>query len=232
MGTLINALGIIVASLIGVTLKSKLSDHLIKNLKDVMGLSLIVLSVGWFIKDFIIIENNQLQTQLDIEVLLILVIGTFIGASLKLETRFRTFVKHIETTYTLPPIAEGFITASLIFCVGAMAIMGPFQEVNDGHITILVVKTILDVITAMLLAATLGIGVLFSSISVIIYQGLFMLIALLLQNTLNQEMITLISLTGNIMIAGLGINFLEIKKLSVLNMVPSIFIIILYGLLT
>jgi uncharacterized membrane protein YqgA involved in biofilm formation len=231
MGTIINAIGIIIASLLGVLLKSKISNHVQKNLKDIMGLSLIVLSIGWFIKDFIVIDEGTLSTQFDIEVLLLLVLGTLIGSIFRLETRFRTFVHNIETKHSLPPIAEGFITASLIFCVGAMAIMGPFQEVHDGNITILVVKTILDIITAMLLAATLGIGVMFSSISVLLYQGLFMLLGILIQNQLDPHMITLISLTGNIMIAGLGINFLEIKKLSVLNMVPTIFLIIVYGLI-
>jgi len=230
MGTLLNAFGIIVASLIGVTLKSKLSTHLQKNLKDVMGLSLLVLSIGWFIKDFLIVNESGISTHFDIEMLLFLVIGTTFGASLKLETRFRNLVKNIETKYQLPPLAEGFITASLIFCVGAMAIMGPFQEVIEGNFTILVIKTILDVITAMLLAATLGIGVIFSSISVILYQGLFMLLAFVLNNQLDSNMITLISLTGNVMITGLAFNFLEIKQLSVLNMIPTIFLVIIYGL--
>ena len=231
MGTLINAIGIIIASIIGVTLKSTLSDRMKKNLKDVMGLALLILSIGWFIKDFIVIDGTSLTTQFDIEILVLLVLGTTIGAGLKLETRFRTFVKHIENKHKLPPLAEGFITASLIFCVGAMAIIGPFQEVTQQNITILLIKTLLDFITAMLLAATLGIGVIFSSISVILYQGLFMVLAIILRDQLDSQIIIMLNLTGTIMIAGIAFNFLEIKQLNVLNMLPTILLTILYGLM-
>jgi uncharacterized membrane protein YqgA involved in biofilm formation len=131
----------------------------------------------------------------------------------------------------LPPLAEGFITASLIFCVGAMAIIGVFQDVIQGNITILVMKTIFDMITALILASTLGIGVMFSSISVLLYQGLWMVFAFIFKTQFSDSMLLLISLIGNILIAGLAFNFLEIKQFKVLNMLPAIIIAIIYGLL-
>jgi len=230
MGTLINAAGIIIASIIGVMLKSKVSKNFIKSMKDIMGLTLLFLSIGWFIRDFIVVNNHFISTRFDIEILVILILGTVIGSLLSIDERFNQLIKRIETKHQLPPLAEGFITASLIFCVGAMAIIGVFQDVIQGNITILVMKTIFDMITALILASTLGIGVMFSSISVLLYQGLWMVFAFIFKTQFSESMLLLISLIGNIMIAGLAFNFLDIKQFKVLNMLPAIIIAIIYGL--
>jgi uncharacterized membrane protein YqgA involved in biofilm formation len=231
MGTLINAAGIIIASIIGVMLKSKVSKNFIKSMKDIMGLTLLFLSIGWFIRDFIVVDNHFISTRFDLEILVILILGTVIGSILSIDERFNQLIKRIETKHQLPPLAEGFITASLIFCVGAMAIIGVFQDVIQGNITILVMKTIFDMITSLILASTLGIGVMFSSISVLLYQGLWMVFAFIFKTQFSDSMLLLISLIGNIMIAGLAFNFLEIKQFKVLNMLPAIIIVIIYGLL-
>lgn len=231
MGTLINAAGIIIASIIGVMLKSKVSKNFIKSMKDIMGLTLLFLSIGWFIRDFIVVDNHFISTRFDLEILVILILGTVIGSLLSIDERFNQLIKRIETKHQLPPLAEGFITASLIFCVGAMAIIGVFQDVIQGNITILVMKTIFDMITALILASTLGIGVMFSSISVLLYQGLWMVFAFIFKTQFSDSMLLLISLMGNILIAGLAFNFLEIKQFKVLNMLPAIIIAIIYGLL-
>jgi uncharacterized membrane protein YqgA involved in biofilm formation len=230
MGTLINAAGIIIASIIGVMLKSKVSKNFIKSMKDIMGLTLLFLSIGWFIRDFIVVDNHFISTRFDLEILVILILGTVIGSLLSIDERFNQLIKRIETKHQLPPLAEGFITASLIFCVGAMAIIGVFQDVIQGNITILVMKTIFDMITALILASTLGIGVMFSSISVLLYQGLWMVFAFIFKTQFSDSMLLLISLIGNILIAGLAFNFLEIKQFKVLNMLPAIIIAIIYGL--
>ena len=230
MGTLINAAGIIIASIIGVMLKSKVSKNFIKSMKDIMGLTLLFLSIGWFIRDFIVVNNHFISTRFDLEILVILILGTVIGSLLSIEERFNQLIKRIETKHQLPPLAEGFITASLIFCVGAMAIIGVFQDVIQGNITILVMKTIFDMITALILASTLGIGVMFSSISVLLYQGLWMVFAFIFKTQFSDSMLLLISLIGNILIAGLAFNFLDIKQFKVLNMLPAIIIAIIYGL--
>jgi uncharacterized protein len=231
MGTLINALGIVIASILGLLLHSKVSKNFIKSMKDVMGLTLLFLSIGWFIRDFIVVHTNGLSTRFDLEILIILILGTVIGSLMHLDENFNQLMKRIETKHQLPPVAEGFITASLIFCVGAMAIVGVFQDVIVGNITILVMKTIFDMITALILASTLGFGVIFSSISVLLYQGLWMGFAFIFKEQFSNEMLLLISLLGNIMIAGLAFNFLEIKQFKVLNMLPALIIAIVYGLI-
>jgi uncharacterized membrane protein YqgA involved in biofilm formation len=84
MGTLINAAGIIIASIIGVMLKSKVSKNFIKSMKDIMGLTLLFLSIGWFIRDFIVVDNHFISTRFDLEILVILILGTVIGSLLSI----------------------------------------------------------------------------------------------------------------------------------------------------
>ncbi len=228
MGTLINAAAIIIASFIGLIFKSKLHVDYTKQLKLVMGLVLLLMGIGWFISDFVIIDGNGLETQHELLILISIILGTAIGSFLKLDERFRALVKNIETKYHLPPIAEGFITASLIFCIGAIAILGVFQDVIQGNLTLLYIKSILDFITAMILASALGIGVMFSFVSVLLYQGLIMLIAITFAPVLPVDLMTYISLVGNVLIVALAIDFLEMKSLKVLNMLPSLIIPIIY----
>jgi uncharacterized protein len=228
MGTLINAIAIIIASFIGLIFKSKLNVNLTTQLKLVMGLVLMLMGIGWFVRDFITYDGITFQTQYELLVLLSIIIGTLMGSFLKLDERFRGFIKNIETKHQLPPIAEGFITASLIFCMGAIAILGVFQEVIEGNLTLLYIKAILDFITAMILATTLGFGVLLSFISVLIYQGFIMLIAVLFAPMLPPDLMMMIGLVGNVLIVALALDFLEIKSIKVLNMLPSLLIPILY----
>lgn len=228
MGTLINAAAIIIASFVGLIFKSKLHEDYTKQLKLVMGLVLLLMGIGWFISDFVVIDGNGLETQHELLILISVILGTALGSFLKLDERFRTLVKNIETKYQLPPIAEGFITASLIFCIGAIAILGVFQDVIQGNLTLLYIKSILDFITAMILASALGIGVMFSFVSVLLYQGLIMLIAITFAPVLSVDLMTYISLVGNVLIVALAIDFLEMKSLKVLNMLPSLIMPIIY----
>lgn len=232
MGTILNAVGILIASLIGLLLKSKLTKELMDALKATMGLVLLLLSLGWFLRDFFVIEGVVIETRLDLEILIIMILGVLFGTLLKIDSFFQTLLHKIEKKYKLPPIAEGFITASLIFTVGAIAIIGVLNEVIDGDLTLLYVKTTLDAMTALMLASTLGLGVLFSSLSVLFYQGIVMIIALLFASAFNDQMILYISLIGNVMIVAIAFDFLNIKTFKVLNMLPAIVLAIMYGALS
>ena len=232
MGTIINATGIFFASFVGLLLKTKLSKSITDGLKSTMGLVLLIVSLGWFLRDFFVVENNVIETRFDLEILLMMIIGVLIGTIFNIDASFHKFLHNIEKKYKLPPIAEGFITASLIFTVGAIAIIGVFNEVLAGDLTLLYVKTILDAITAMILASTLGFGVLLSGFSVLLYQGFMMVIALLFAEVFDEHMMIYVSLIGNAMIVAIAFDFLNMKTFKVLNMLPAIIIAIVYGLLS
>lgn len=228
MGTLINAAAIVVATLLGVLLKKGLSERIQKSIMFAMGLGLAALSLGWFFKDFFLIHENRIGTQGDLLVILSLVIGVAIGEWIDIDSRLTKGAYAIETKYKLPPLAKGFISATLIFCVGAMAIIGSIQDGLNGDITTLVIKSALDFVTALVLAATLGIGVMFSAISVLIYQGAITLLAGTVQSFLTPEMLASVSMVGNILLIAIGINFMEFKKVKVANMLPALLVPVIY----
>ncbi|MBU1142760.1 MAG: DUF554 domain-containing protein [Firmicutes bacterium] len=231
MGTLINVGAIIIASLLGIILKKGLPEKIQKSIMLVLGLGLTALSLGWFLKDFLVINENGISTHSDLLIIISLVIGVLIGEWIDIDLRLNRWAENVEKKYNLPPLAKGFIAATLIFCVGAMAIVGSIQDGLNGDITILVIKSALDFITAMILASILGIGVIFSAISVLIYQGAITILASSASSFLTTEMIQAVSMVGNILLIAIGINFMELRKIKVANMLPAIFIPIIYYLI-
>jgi len=228
MGTIINAIAIVVATILGIFFKKGLPEKIQKGVMVTLGIGLIALSLGWFLKDFFVIENNTITTKGDLLIIVSLVIGVMIGEWIDIEERLNKWAVGIETKYNLPPLAKGFIAATLIFCVGAMAIVGSIKDGLYGDITTLLIKSALDFVTAMILASVLGIGVIFSAVSVLIYQGAITLLAMFGANMLSPEVIHSLSMVGNILLIGIGINFLEIKRIKVANMLPALLIPILY----
>lgn len=228
MGTLINVLAIIIASLLGLFLKKRLNEDIQKGILFALGLGLMVLSVGWFLKDFLIINEGIIATHKELLIILSLVIGTLIGTYLKLDERLTTLMINIETKYKLPPLAKGFVAATIIFCVGAMAILGSIQDGLYQNYDILVIKSVLDFITAMMLASIFGIGVIFSAVSVLVYQGSLTLLATRLDTFLTTDMILGMSMVGNILLVAIAIDFMALQKVKVLNMLPAIFIPLIY----
>ncbi|PKK98370.1 MAG: DUF554 domain-containing protein [Tenericutes bacterium HGW-Tenericutes-2] len=231
MGTLINVGAIIVASLLGIVLKKGLPEKIQKSVMLVLGLGLTALSLGWFLKDFLVINENGISTHSDLLIILSLVIGVLIGEWIDIDLRLNRWAENVEKKYNLPPLAKGFIAATIIFCVGAMAIVGSIQDGLNGDITILVIKSALDFITAMILASILGIGVIFSAVSVLLYQGAITLLAASASSFLTTDMIQAVSMVGNILLIAIGINFMELRKIKVANMLPAIFIPIIYYLI-
>jgi hypothetical protein len=228
MGTLINAAAIIIATLIGVIFKKGLPERMQKGVMVALGLGLTALSLGWFLKDFFTIDNGDLFTSDDLLIIISLVIGVMVGEWIDIEGRLNNWAEGIEKKYNLPPLAKGFIAATLIFCVGAMAIVGSIQDGISGDITTLLIKSALDFVTAMILASVLGIGVIFSAISVLIYQGAITVLAMFGAELMTPEIIRSLSMVGNILLIGIGINFMELKRIKVANMLPALLVPIIY----
>jgi len=193
-----------------------------------LGLALIVVSLGWFLSDFLVVEDGDLSTRYDLLIMVSLIIGTLIGEVIDIDRRLNRTAYNIEKKYNLPPIAKGFISATLIFCVGALAIMGAIRDGLYGDSTLLIFKSALDFITAMMLASVFGIGVIFSAVSVLIYQGGITLLAMMSGEFLTEPMIVSMTLVGNMILVAMGISFMEIKAIKVANMLPALLVPILY----
>jgi len=211
LGTLINSLAIVVASIIGALFGNRIGNDLRENLIRVLGLCVFILGVGMAIKmqNFLIVTFS-------------IVFGYFIGESLRNAIGFDKFESWLEDKFKGSRFAESFITSSLLFCVGSMAILGPLEEGLTGNRSILLAKSLLDGIASMILATTLGIGVAFSALSVLAYQGFFTVFASFISSYLTANTISEINATGGVMICAIGLNLAKITKFKVGSTLPAL----------
>lgn len=232
MGTLINVVAIVIATLLGVMFKKGIPDRIQKAIMFALGLGLIAVSIGWFLRDFLVIEGTRIKTEGDLLVLLSLVIGIVIGEKIDIDARLNDWAQRVETKYKLPPLAKGFVAGTLIFCVGSMAILGALMDGISGDPTILIVKSTLDFVTAMVLASVFGIGVAFSALSVLVYQGSITLLAMISADLFTAEITRSLSMVGSLLLIAMGIGFMDIKRIKVANMLPALLVpVVYYGML-
>jgi len=224
LGTIVNAISIILGSLIGIffgrALPEKMKDTVIQ------GIALSVLLIG---------GSMALQTKNPLIVIASLVVGGIIGEWIDIELRLQQLGNWFERKAARQDnkgnFSKAFVTTSLIYCVGAMAIMGSLESGLKGNHSILYAKSMLDGISAIVFASSMGIGVMASAIPVFLYQGAITLAAGLLQGVLSGNVVAEMSATGGLLIVGIGINILAIKEIKVGNLLPGIFLSIFFTLL-
>ena len=221
-GTIINAVAVIIGSLIGLVFNRLINEKIKKIFFQAIGLFVFV--VG-------------LQMALSSKNLLILMFsiasGSIIGELLDIETKLNNFGKYLKKKVKSknPTFIQGFVTFSLVACVGGLGIIGPIEDVLNNNLSVLYTKSMLDGVTAIVFTSALGPGVLFSFISILVYQGLISLLAVFAKQYLTTGIITEMSAAGGLLIMATGINLLEIKKIKIGNMLPSIIVALILGLL-
>lgn len=220
-GSIVNSLAIFIGSLFGVALNKGIKDDYKDTIMNAIGLTVIIIGIMSGIKS----ENIIL-------VISSLVVGSIIGEAIGIETKLDKLGYGLQKRFGAKDsnFSKGFVTASLVYCVGAMAIVGSLEAGIQGDPSTLFAKSILDGISSVIFASTLGIGVAFSAIPVLIYQGTITILASLIRDVFTPQVINEMSAIGGILILAIGINILDIKKLKVGNMLPAIIIPILYFL--
>lgn len=217
-GTIVNAIAVIIGSTIGLLLKKgipeKLSDAVMK------AVALCVLFIG---------IDGCLEGQNTLIAIISMAVGAVIGTLLNLDDRLNSLGKRLEDKFTKDKMkentfAKGFVTASLLFCVGAMTIVGSLESgINNNH-EILFSKSLLDFISSIIFSASMGIGVMFSAVFVLVYQGLITVLAQFVGPYLSDVVIAEMTCVGSLLIIALGLNMLGITKIKVMNYVPAMFL--------
>lgn len=222
LGTVVNSITIILGSIFGFIIKRGIKDEYKKTIMDGVGLAVIVIGLMGAIKT----ENTILA-------IISIVLGSLFGEILGIERKLNSLGDTMEERFGKGDsnFSKGFVTASLVYCVGAMAIVGSLESGLLGDHTTLLAKSILDGISSIIFSSTLGIGVAFSAVAVFIYQGLITLLATYIKDLLTPEVILEMSAVGGILIMAIGINILELKRIRVGNMLPAIFIPLFYYIL-
>ncbi len=219
LGTLVNVASIIAGSLVGLLFRGKISEKYNKTI--IQAISLGVILIGF---------KSAFQCDDFILIIISLAIGSLIGESCKIEHRLENAGEWIEKKFSKKSegFAAGFVTMSILYCAGAMAIVGSLESGLTGNHNTLFAKSTLDGIAAIIFSSTMGIGVLFSSVSVLLYQGTITLAAGYIKPFLIPEVIAQMSSVGGLLIVGLGMNMLGISKIKVGNMLPAVFIPLIY----
>lgn len=221
LGTLVNSVAILVGGVFGAFLQGGIKE---KSRETVMqGLGLAVAIIGLMMAQ---------KTQNPLIVIGSLVLGGLMGEWVDIEGRLYRLAQRLERTYVRGEsrLAQAFVTTSLIYCVGAMAITGSLESGMTGNHATLFAKAMLDGVSAIVFASTLGIGVAFSSIPVFLYQGTITMLASWISPWIAGA-VTEMTATGGILIVAIGMNILEIKKIRVGNLLPSVVFAVILALL-
>ncbi len=216
LGVLVNTGTVILGSLIGLLLKKGIPERVSRAVMSVIGLCTLIIGI-----------SGALQSSNVIVIILSLVIGTVVGTLLKIEDGINKLTISVERKFKKEggsSIAEGLVTGTLLFCVGAMTITGAFYSANGDH-SVYYTKSVLDLISSCVLASTLGIGVLFSSVALFIIQAGLVLLAGVLQGIMTSELIAVTCATGGVIIIGLGLNLIGVTKFKIADMLPSFLVV-------
>lgn len=217
IGTIVNCITIALGCILGLLFKDKISEKISTTVMN--GLALCIIYIG---------ISGALNGNDMILILVSITLGALMGEIIDIDNwlnRCGNFIeKKINNKNNEVSIAEGFVSASLLFCVGAMAIVGSLESGLKGEHTTLFAKSILDGVSSVIFTSTLGIGVIFSSVAVLVYQGAITLGANLISGFLSDTIITNMTAIGSLLIIAIGLNMLRVTKIKVANMLPSIFI--------
>jgi len=222
LGTLINVGTILLGSAIGLVLHQRLPDKITKIVFQ--GIGLFTLFLGF---------TMAAKTSNYLIMIFSIVLGAIIGQLLSIDTALDKFSNRLKTKIGSKndKFSEGLMTAFLLFCMGSMTILGAFEEGLGNPPNLLYAKSMLDGFSSIALSAGLGIGVIFSTIPLLIYQGGLTLFAGWLGEFFSEVVINEMSAVGGLMLIGLGINILEIKTIKVINMLPGLLVAVILATL-
>ena len=228
VGTLVNVLAILIGSSLGIAAGSRITKKSQSLITDILGLitalgAASALSPLWSP----IFESSLPKGSTLLVILAAMLLGGLIGSALSLENRLDAFGENLRRRFRAAeesPFVEGFVSASLLFVIGPLAILGSVSDGMSQGIDQLVLKSSLDFFAAMAFASTLGWGVAASAIPVAIYQGFWTLIGLGLGSVLSQYQIDAMTISGGLMLLGIALRLLDIKKIPVANLLPALVI--------
>ena len=221
IGTLINSAAIAIGSLLGLLIRKGIKESLKKLIMQSIGLCVILIGI-----------QGALKTEQMLLMILSMSIGGFIGNLIDLDNkleRLGSWAQHkLTRNQQDDQFARGFVTASMIFCVGAMAVVGALDSSIRGDHSTLIAKAMLDGITSIVLAGSLGAGVMLSAVAVLVYQGIIALLGTLIAPLLTTELITEVSAIGGLLITAIGINMVLDSKIKVMNLLPALLVPAVY----
>lgn len=227
-GVIVNSLAIVFGGLLGLIINKGIPKRLDKSIMD--GLALVVIYMG---------ISGALKGDNPLYVIISMTIGIIIGELIDIDNLLNKLGSYLNEKFSKKNISDsseenkiskGFVSSSLLFCVGAMAVVGSIQSGLSNDNSVLLAKSVLDGISSIFFAASMGVGVLLSSIVVFLYEGIITIGASGLSNILSTSVITYMTCVGSLLIMAMGLNMIKVCDIKVANMLPAMFIPIIMGI--
>ena len=235
IGTIVNVVAVLAGSIIGLLSGRAIPEKIRESLMKALGVATMFIGIGCTLAEMLYIKDDgSLGTNGIMLMIISLVIGTIVGELCKIEDRLESLgdrIKKMKMFRNATTFTEGFVTSTLLISVGAMAIVGSIRDGINLDPTMLYSKSILDFVSTMVFASTLGVGVVLSAFPMGIYQGLITVLACILgEHFMSPAMVSDLSLVGSVLIFCIGINLFAGKKVKVGNMLPALLVPIIYGI--
>ncbi len=217
-GSIVNLLAIAAGSLAGLMLKKHINEDIMKLPMQCLGMFSASIGIGMALK-----SQNMLI------VVFSLCAGSIIGGLLDIDGRIERGAQRLQKKYSGlgSGFAQGFLSATLIFCIGSMGVLGSFEEGLGGYPSLLLTKSMMDGLMSVALSATLGIGVIFSAVPVFLYQGTLTLAARFIQPYMTEAATVEMTATGGVMLFGVGLTILGIVKMKLMDALPGLVIAVI-----
>lgn len=225
LGTIINIAAIIIGGLIGLLCGKVIRPGIQETLMRATGVCVLFVGIGGAVQEMMQISGNRLESSGTMMIVASFAIGSLIGEAVDLEGRMEQFGNwlKVKTGNSREHLfVDGFVTASLTVCAGAMAVVGSIQDGISGDHSTLILKAVLDLLIVCVMTASMGKGCIFSAIPVGIFQGLITILARTVQPIMTDQALSNLSLTGSMLIFCVGVNLIWEKKLRVANMLPAV----------
>lgn len=224
LGTIVNSLAIVAGSLLGLLFSRGIAERYREIIMQGVGLAVVLIGV-----------KSALVSDSLLVVILSVICGAVLGEAATIEARLEALGRLLERKVAAKSsdtssFARGFVTASLVFCVGSMAIVGSLESGLTGNHQTLFAKSVLDGVASVIFASTMGLGVMFSGVAVFLYQGLITMTAFAMKNLLVPQTIGQMTSVGGLLIMAIGLNMLKITAIRVGNLIPAIFLPLIWYL--
>ena len=234
LGTAINSVGIVLGGIMGLLFGRFLNGRFQGSLTMACGVSVLFIGIAGAMEGMLHIDGGVIRSGQSLVVVICLALGALVGEAIDIEARFERFgewLKRKTGNAKDKNFVNGFVTASLTVCIGAMAIVGAIQDGISGDWSILATKAILDFVIVLVMTCSLGKGCMFSAIPVFLLEGAMTFLAVLIKPLMTDAALERLSLIGSILIFCVGLNLVWGKKVRVANLLPAIVFAVLAALL-
>lgn len=226
MGTLINVIGILAGGMLGMWFGKRFSSRMQETLNRACGISVLFIGMAGALEEMMKNDGRSMF------IVICIVLGGLIGELIDIEGWFERFGKWLKIksgNAKDPMFVEGFVTASLTVCIGAMAVVGAIEDGIHGDFSILATKAVLDLVLVMIMSGYMGIGCVFSALPVAVFEGLMTIFAMLMKSVMITSALSDLSLIGSILIFCVGVNLVWDKRVRVDNLLPSLILAVIFA---